>query len=174
MNWLKYIIFFALFFFLALFQASFLPYFAIASASANLVFVLFFLVIFFERDRGFENGFFAAVVAGFFSDMFLPSYFGLSIATFLIIYFANKFSSRLFREGESPYLVFYFTGAFCLSLLAYQTALYGASSLLGFEFHFGVTPLIASLLYSLAFALPGFYLFKALFSKDTDNQLKLL
>ena len=171
--WVKYLIIALLLFIAALLQASFFPYFAVAGAIPNLVFAIFFILIFFESKDGAAESLFTAVAAGFFLDMFLPSFIGLGIGIFLIMYVVDKLAMNFFNRTGEDNLVFYFIGTFCASFVVYSALVYGASLLFGFEFLVGA-PTLVSLAYSLVFAIPGFYLAKALFYKDISNQLKLL
>ncbi len=164
MNWVKYIIITLLFFLFAVLQTSFLPYFNIAGSTPSLIFILFFILIFFETPLSSE-GFFMAIIAGFFADIFLPSFFGLSIIAFLIIYLANKLAGHFLREGQEKYQIFYFIPVFLAGFAVYEFLLN--------NFNFGEGVLL-SLAYSLFFACIGFYICKKLIGKSAaDNQLRL-
>jgi len=172
MRWFYYVITFLLFFVFSLLQSSFFPYFAIWGAVPNLVFCLFFTLIFFEPQQHYTDGFFAAIMAGLFADMFLPSYFGVSTGAFLVAYITYKIFGHFLRENQQKHLVFYFMGMFSLLFLVHQATLFLFSLALDFPFSFGITFLV-SLVYGVAFAMVGFYIGKKIFARHFDNQLKL-
>jgi len=171
--WLKYVIIGALFFIFSLLQASFFPYFTIGGAVPSLVFTLYFIIIFFEHPQNRVAGVWTAVIAGIISDMFLAAPFGVSIAAFLIIYLLHAAGSYFLRSGQSRHLVFYFIGMFSVLFLAYRGLLYLTGGF--FKFDSGLdTTMVISLAYSLMFAIIGFYVGQKIFSKNVNNQLKLL
>lgn len=168
--WIKYFIIAFLFFIFSLIQASFFPYFNIWGATPNLVFILFSLLIFFDAK---EQGFFYAIFAGLLSDIFLLSYFGVAIISFLIIYSIQRLTVY-FIKNKSQYAVFYFMIIFSVNFILYNILIYLFSIIFNFPFNFGWI-IIVSLLYNLIIALPGFYVYKMLTKTDyTENQLKLL
>ena len=173
MNWLKQVIIAVLFIFFAILQASFFPYVAIAGAVPNLVFALFFVLIFFEPQQAYFEGFLAVLIAGLVQDIFLPPYFGISMGSLLIVYFLYKSIGHFLKGDQRKYLIFYFMIVFSLLFGAYNALLYGASVLLNFEFNIGPATL-TSLAYSLVFAAAGFYVGRNIFSENSHNQLKLL
>ena len=171
MIWIKYIIITLLFFCFALLQNSFFPYFNILGATPNLVFVLFFILICFEPPAQPE-GFFTAIIAGFFYDIFLPSFFGFSIIAFLVIYFLNKSAMHFLKDSQEKYRIFYFIPVFSAGFIINNLMLYGFSII--FRFHFNFSPvLLISLLYSLIFACASFYIYRKFNPGVPDNQLKL-
>lgn len=170
--WFRFFIIMLFLFTAYILQTSFLPYFTILGAVPDLVFVIFFLVIFFEPERVYSQGLFTAPVAGLFLDMASNSYFGIYILSLLIIYFLNKVMHHFLREDRHIHLIFYFVGVFFVSFVAYQGLLY-ASSLI-FNFEFNVNVVLMRFWYGLIVASIGFYIFKKLFYYSLDNQLKLL
>ena len=88
---IKYTITTILFFVLSLIQSSFLPFFSIVGQIPNLVFILFYVILFFD-NRG--ESFFWAILVGFLLDVFMPSYFGISIISLL-----NRSNFTLDRFG---------------------------------------------------------------------------
>ena len=172
--WVKFLIIALLFFFFSIFQNSFLPYFNIMGTSLNLVFILFFILIFFEDKYEYVQGFFLAIIAGFFLDTFLPFYFGIAIGSLLLIYFLKKLITHFLKESQDKYPIFYFIPLFSTCFIAYSTLLYVSSILLHLQFIFWAN-ILMGLIYNLVFACAGFYIYKKVsnvFSKD--RQLKLL
>ncbi len=170
----KYVILFLTCFLFAILQISFLPYFSIFGSAPNLIFSLFFLVIFFLQNKEYMQGFFMAIVAGFFMDVTLPGKFGISIISFLIIYFLHKAIIHFFQSSQTKNLIFYFTTEFIGLFLVFQFLLYLFSNFFNVQLQISSSVLV-SLLYSLFFTIIGFYICKKLFYQNTDdNQLKLL
>ena len=83
--WLKSILIFFLFWLFAIAQNSFFAHFNLFGAVPDIVFILFFLLVFFESFENYYQIIFYAVVAGFFADIFsVFTYiaFGLTLSLF--------------------------------------------------------------------------------------------
>lgn len=153
---LRYLTIAVLFFLFSLLQVSFLPYLGVAGSSINLVFILFFIVIFFDKNR---EGFFVALIAGFFLDVFLPSYFGISMVVLLLIYLIKEMVVYFLKESREKFSIIYFIIMFSSLLIAYYFLMYFA--LLAFGFSFNVNRnIIMSLVINALFAYLGFYIYK--------------
>lgn len=175
--WLKYPIIFLLFFSAAFLQIGFLPYFKVMGASLNLIFILFFIFIFFDKDQTgifSSSGFFTAIAAGLFLDIILLSYFGISIISLLIVLLFCNLVIYFFEKYEKDLIIFNFIIMFSTSFVLYNLLIYLSSIVFRFEFNLGLN-LIAGLVYNLAFACIGFYIYKKIILKDKkdENQLKL-
>src|SRR3989344_5017254 len=96
--WFNYPIIVLFFYILSLLQISFLPHFSILGITPNLVFILFFILIFFGKPDEYHQGIFFAFIAGFILDAFSPFYFGLSILSLLAIYFFMKLAIYFLKE----------------------------------------------------------------------------
>ncbi len=169
----KFAISLMLFFVLASVQASFFPYFAIAGAVPNLVFALFFTLIFFEPKRQVGTGFFAVAAAGILQDMVLGSYFGICTACLLAVYGLRKAIAYFLKEADGQYVAFNGMGTFAACFLLYQVLLYGFSMIIDIQAPINMQTLV-SLVYTLLFALVGFFIYKNLFREKAEvNQLKL-
>ena len=167
--WLKYIIIALIFFVLALFQTSFLPYFNIAGTVPNLVFILFFILTFFDESGNYYEGFFLSIIAGFLLDVFSPSYFGISIVSLLIIYFTTKSINYFLKEREEKYIIIYFLLIFLLCFFVYHLFLYMFLDSIIFNENMTI-----EFLYNLGFALIGFYPCQTFFmAYKNKRQLKL-
>ena len=182
MNPIKLLIIIVLFSFFAILQNSFFTYFSVMGSSVNLVFILFFILTFFYNiSAGVKESdsyiLLLAVVAGFFLDLFLPIYFGISIISLLIIYSMEKFITHLMVRNIEKNLIFYFICMFSLSFMVYQILLYVSLKLLGVHFlelNLSVHTFVY-LIYNLCFACIGFYIYKKFFhGVANNNQLKLL
>lgn len=173
MTWLKYIIIAVLFFIFSWLQASFFPYFSILGATPNLVFILFFIIAFFDQSSGRAMSITAAIIAGIISDLFLLLPFGTSVAVFLVVYFVYRLTSHFLHSGQSNYLVLYFVGMFSALFLVYHSLMYLVGMLFPIEAGLGAT-MFMGLMYSLVVALLGFCLGQTFFYQNSDNQLKLL
>lgn len=161
--WLKALVIILLFYFFALLQNSFLPHFNIFGAVPNLVFILFFLLMFFsvrggpspkadaprEQALGWQNIFYA-IAAGFFLDIFSFSYFGASIAILFLMAFLIK---KIINSLKNLSIVF-FIPLFLVFFTAYEIIfrLY-LSANFGRNFYIEIV-------YNLAFAILGFYIYK--------------
>jgi len=174
--WFKYPLAIVVFVVLAMIQNSILPHLWILGYVPNLIFILFFVQVFFEPQKEFEFGFWMAILAGALMDIFLPPYFGVSIICLLVIYCAVKTAQQLLSEVSEDFSIFSFIPMFSASFLIFGALVYFASILLGFQINFGLKiDVIISLILNLAAACIMFYIYRAIFIKErNDNQLKLL
>lgn len=171
--WFKHLIVIFLFFIFFFAQTIFLPRFNIISSVPNFVFVLFFLIIFFEEKKGYDHNFFPAFVAGFFLDIYPLSYFGLSIVLLSVVHFFKETADYFLEKTQGKYIIFYFISLFSACFVLYDVLIYFLSFLLNFQFNFGWRTL-QSLAYSLIFAIAGFYVWKTISDYAKKNrQLKL-
>jgi len=158
-TWLKSIILFLLFGFLAIFQISFLVHFNIIGTTPNLIFILFFLAVFFSgRDKStprFKTAFFSALFAGLFLDIFYFSYFGLAIILLLIMAYILKYILFLLKKTRDEYPIVYFAPLFILFFIFFNIFLTTSIPILNWVF-------LVEIIYNLIFALLGFYIFKTL------------
>lgn len=172
---IRYLILITVFTASAIVQYSFLPYFNIAGAVPNLLFILFFTMVFFERQSIVnQSGFFTAIIAGVLLDMALPSHFGPSIIALLAVYALHKMSMHFLPDIRDDHMIFYFMGIFSLEWLCYHALVRAYASFTGFTFNFGPVVLVG-LVYSLIIAIIGFYLYRYFLVRSRHgNQLKLL
>lgn len=170
---LKLAIIILVFFTLALLQTNFFPYFSILKTVPNLIFVLFFILIFFEKPGEYFQGIFSVIIAGFLMDATSLFYFGISIISLLIIYIFKNITFYFLKEIQYQYLILYFIPMFSISFFLHNVILYLFSAIFNFSFNFELSILV-SLAYSLIFALAGFYIQKYFSDKEVkDSQLKL-
>jgi len=152
---LKYFLFFFLFGFLGIFQSSFSALFNIMGATVNFIFILFFLIVFFSGQSkvsfDWKIVFFSAVTAGFFSDVFLCTYFGTTTVFLLIIAFIFKKLISLLKGKRDKYPIVYFIPLFILAFLGFN--------LLQATLHFNWVFLI-EIIYNFVFAMLGYYIYK--------------
>jgi|GEM_PF-994403 len=103
----KTIFFIFLFFFLVLFQTSFLPHFITTPLFRgwflNLVLISVIVINFLEKSKAF-SGFLSAFFAGFFIDIFSETFIGFHIFIFILIsifvkYFFKRYV-QLFWKRE--------------------------------------------------------------------------
>ena len=169
--WFKYLLITLIFYIFTLLQISFLPYVTMINLMPNFIFTLFFILIFFDEKN---ERFFTALIAGFFLDLLLPFYFGVSIISILVIYFLHKLINYFFKKDQNKYLIFYFITIFSISFILYNLLLYLFSIIFHFGFILGWN-IMMSLIYNLIFAIIGFYTYKKFVKQnDPENQLKLL
>jgi len=168
--WIKYPIIILIFYFLFLFQASFLAHFSVLGIVPNFVFILFFLALFFSTadsisepktiPKIFRENIFFAVSAGFFLDLFYFSFFGPAIISLVIVAVSVKKIFGSLREQKDKYPLNYFLILFLGSFLFYGivSGLSAHSISISWIFGFGI-------IYNLLFALLGFSIYKYLKSR---------
>lgn len=161
--WKKALLIIALFYFLALLQNSFFVYFGMSGYIPNLVFSLFFLLVFFARDPMNYWIIFLSITAGFFLDIYSYTYLGPSIILLLVIGFLLKKMQSFLISRENNYPFVYFIPLFIVSLLIYDL-------FLGLCLHFldpieiavtfSATEALFSLIYNALTASVLFYIYK--------------
>src|SRR3989344_9054817 len=149
--WLRLLVIFLLFSLLAILQTSFLTHFSIMGTSLNLIFILFYLVVFFESSQKYIQGIFSAIMAGFFLDTLSLLYFGVSFIYLLIIVFILKYILYLLHKKKGEYQLIHFATLFVISFIIYN--------LLHLMIFFSWIFLI-EIIYNLFFAILGFYIYK--------------
>ncbi len=194
--WLKYPIIIVLFFLLALLQISFLPYFAITGVVPNLVFVLFFILIFFNPNihknstqqsgiNEYYEAFFYIIIAGGMLDIFSALNFGTSILFLCVIYFLIRIITSYFLKipaeetlkmpGEigktkTVHLLVYVSVIFLISLIVYDLLEY---VFLDFP-HFPSRPVFfIQLSYNLALAMVMVMIYQGITNHPKKKQLTL-
>jgi|SRR3989344_2491054 len=90
---IKFVVFILIFYFLALFQTSFLPYFGFLGIFSNLIFILIILMNLFEKSAK-RSGFVIALIGGLFMDIFSSGFFGFYTLLSLSIPLFIKFVLR--------------------------------------------------------------------------------
>jgi len=177
--WLKYLVITLLFYFFAILQNSFLIHFNVFGITPNFILIFYFLLLYFSPyggpALGWENSFYA-IIAGFFLDVFLHSYFGVSIISLLITMFLVKKALQLLWNRGDEHTLLYFIPLFAVYLVIYDAFLniilfFSSPSFVNFNANW---TFIITLVYNMAFALLGFYICKKFnLFKDLDRQLKL-
>jgi len=124
--WKKILIVIFLFYFFALLQKSFFTHFSLFGFVPNLVFILFFLLVFFEgkflpalSGKNYQIIFLAAT-AGFFLDIFSSPYLGPFIVLLAIIGISLKKAQALLKNRSDNYPFIYFLPLFVFFLLIYD------------------------------------------------------
>jgi hypothetical protein len=168
MNLKKLLVIIFLFYFFALLQNSFLIYFDLFGAIPNLVFILFFLLVFFEKKnkvgQTYNNYIVVsiAILAGTFSDIFSYVYLGISIIILMIIGITLKNIQLALMNTEENYPFIYFLPLFIISLLVYNFVLdlyIFAEEPIKIITFFSIGTVI-SLIYNLFIASVLFYIYK--------------
>ena len=162
--WKKALVIIFLFYFFALLQNSFLIHYNFFGSYLNLVFILFFLLIFFSAQganaqarpaSGWEVIFFA-IIAGFISDIFSYNHFGISVVLLLCLGFLLKKAQSSLNLKEDKFPFAYFAPLFFVFLGLYNATLMGSA-------HFFNLPFFVNLLLNLLAASLGFLIFKKFF-----------
>ena len=165
-----------LFYFLAILQSSFFVHFSLFGAFPNLIFILYFLLVFFEARKKEYNIFAYAVIAGLLLDIFYQTFFGISVAILLIAGFSVKKIQSSLQEKNDKFPIGYFLLLFTIAFIIYQTML-----VLYLRF---IDPLhvaiginwqsLFDLVYNLVCAAIGFYIYKKVVKiSGDDRQLRL-
>ena len=178
--WLKYLTVIILFYIFDILQNSFFVHFNLFGTVPNLVFVLFFSLVFFSTKSGqapgWENVFYA-LLAGLILDISSYTYLGVSMILLLVIALFVKKTQTLLQEKKNDKFPFaYFLSLFFISIVAYELLF------MIFLDKFNTARLLAGLnrgfiieiIYNLIIASAIFYIYKKYFkSGHDDRQLKL-
>ena len=169
----KYPIIISAFIITALFQNSFLSYFIMAGFIPNLLFVLFFILIFSEQSHKYYGGFFTVMMAGFIIGLFAPFYFGTAVASLLLVFIFLKTIFYFLKERKNEYLLLYFIPLFLISFALYNISIYVFMNFPHLQFNLGRNHFI-ELIYNAVWAILLFslYLYANNFPKK-DRQLAL-
>ena len=144
--WLKYLAVFILFYFFAVLQNSFFAHFISLGALPNFIFILFFLLTYFEKNN--YSIIYYAVLGGSFLDLFSAGYFGLSIILFLAAGFILKKIETLLKERQGDgYPFAYFLPLFFILFVIYDFIL---------KFDFNLLEIICNLIIASA----AFFIYK--------------
>ncbi len=174
MSWVKYLAILASFYIISLLQTSFFFQFAFLGIIPNLLFIFFFLFVFFEEYENFDQGFFSALIAGFFLDLLSNAYFGVSIILLVFLGVLIKKILLGLRETDERHPLEYFLPMFTVCFIAYALSLNVVLKLLGLSDVFigfdwkSVAELFLNLLIAFAF----FNLFKKFYRREKP-QLRL-
>ena len=167
---LKYLFIIIAFFISAILEAA-IPFSGLMSLS--FVFILFFILIFFEKKSDYRESFLIALIASFFLYVSMLSYFAVFAVSLLIIYAFEKLAMNFLRESREKKSVFQFTPLFAVSFLIFKVFSNMPFDLTYIKFVLGAGFLI-ELAYNLFFAVIGFYIYKKIFYQGEDeSQLKL-
>lgn len=117
----KFLILFFIFYFLVLFQTTFLVHFDIKEQVPNLILILLFLMAFYFYPTEMQSEY---ILAGFFLDIFSNYFFGVSIILlllngFLITKFLKHFKKTNILVFMFLFLIFQFFYYFPLNVFAY-------------------------------------------------------
>jgi len=118
--WKKPLAITIIFYLFALLQSSFLVHFSLFGSTLNLVFTLFFLLVFFENKENIYSVIFVSALAGFFLDIFSYANFGPSIVLMIIIGSLLKRTQIALKNTKNNYPYAYFLPLFIVSFLAYN------------------------------------------------------
>lgn len=118
--WKKALIIVILFYLLALLQNSFFTYFSVFGAIPNLVFILFFLLVFFTKKNHPYQILFLVLSAGFFLDIFSHNYFGKYIILLLIIGVLIKKTQSLLKSLNDNFPFVYFLPLFLIYYIIFE------------------------------------------------------
>lgn len=171
--WVKIALSIILFYILAVLQKSFFIHFAILGGVPNLVFVLFFSLVFFKKEDYFFDVLFYSLVAGLFLDFFSFTYIGTSVFFLIMIGFLlKKVQSMLTEKHGDDFPLVYFLPLFLGAVIIYQF-------LLNFYFYFpDISRTInsvdlaffANVIYSLIIGCVVYFIFKKFLAFRLNNR----
>jgi rod shape-determining protein MreD len=166
--WKKLFFITLLCYFSVLLQNSFFSHFNFFGAVPNILFIIFFLLVFFSKNcvcssdgKDYEIVFWA-IIAGFFLDVFSFVYIGPSILIFLIMGFLIKKIQLSLKSRQDNYPFVYFFPLFAISFIVYNLLINLVFFILypkdfALIFNFGI---IISAIYNSALASLAFYIVK--------------
>lgn len=187
--WLKYAVAIVLFLLVFTIQYGFTPAFLSIGFSPNLIFALFFILLFAKNPTSAirqlaesggaknhrETGLFFAAIAGVLSDIFLFPYFGPSIISFIVIVIFIKIIFNLIKEPVENKILVYFIICCAIFFILHNVILVSIAKIFQFSFNFSAKLFISDLLSTVFFAAAGFFVYRVIMNKlRTQRQLKLL
>ncbi len=165
MVWQKISIAILLFYVAVLLQTSFFSYFALFGANPDLVFIIFFLLAFFEKKSAYFSSFILGLSAGFFLDIFSAANLGPSIVLLGIFGLLIKKTQNLLQNSSDNYPFLYFAPLFAIFLAAYKFLLAFATKM--------PSDMVFSIIYDIILAAVLFYFYKKYFNPEDNRQLSL-
>lgn len=163
----KLLIIVLLFYFFILLKDSFLMHFSLFGVVPNLVFILFSLLVFFEKKDSNLLIIFYALIAGLLTDIFSYSHIGPAVISLIVIGLLFKKVQLSLKNTSESYPLSYFLSLFTIFLLTYKlliaTYLYFYNSekiinIFGWD-------LVFYLIYNALVATVGYYIYKKYFFK---------
>jgi len=170
--WFKFLLIIPLFYLFALLQNSFFIYFNFFGAVPNLVFILYFTLIFFDKKDSYYSAIFYAILAGLFLDVFSAYRLGISVVLLIIIGLLIKKTQSSLNEKNDNYPFAYFITLFLASFIIYNLLLKISLYFLNPNF-IALTlsfKFLAGIIYSLFFSAIGFYISKKLLGLAENNK----
>ena len=163
--WIKYLLIIILFYLFAILQTSFFIYFTLFGSVPNLIFILFFILIFFSNKNSYYSAIFFAILAGLFLDIFSVSNLGISIIVLTAIGLIVKKILSLLKEQNEDYPFVYFFVLFLSSLIIYNLLLQNFTIRLNLTF-------LPEIIYNSIIAILGFWICKK-FCKQNNVRQKI-
>jgi len=143
-------------------------------ASANLLFIIFFIAIFYENPHRYQQGFVLALAAGFLFDAVSLYYFGTSIIVLLITYAAFKLTTHFLKDMHEQYVFAYFVPLLLLFLTGYNSLMYAVTHFPHVTFNPVNEHVFMALAYNLIVGTIFFYFYHTFFmGRRKDRQLRL-
>ena len=160
--WQKALFLIFLFYLFSLLQSSFFPYFNILGSVPNLVFILFFSIVFFDKKDRIYPTIIWAIIAGIFLDIFSYTRLGPSILSLVIVGFLLKKTQSALRRQEDNHPFVYFLPLFLVSFILYEFLLSAYMRFFDpshYWMSFGLST-VGGIIYNLLFASLVFLVFK--------------
>ncbi len=154
----KIIVLFLIFYFLTLFQTSFLNFLKI---NLNLVSIFFLLILIFEKNDNIKL--ISAILGGFLLDIFSNFPLGTTVIAFLLTYFLIKIILHNIQEMNLPlFAVLVILAAVFIEIILpldsfLLSKIFNYQNLIQFNFGY---PMFFKLFFNLIFGIVGFYILK--------------
>lgn len=156
-----------LFYVLAILQNSFFSHFSFFSTIPNLVFILFFTLVFFSKNKSNLYTIYLGFVAGFLLDVFAYFSFGTSIVSLVVIGFLIKKAQKMIDDAKGEKTLGQFLVLFTLTFLLYSIVISVVINtvsikiiLTDFNLKF-----LAEIFYNIVFAIISFFAYKKIAKK---------
>ncbi len=117
----KFVFLIVVFYFLAVFQGSFLPHFSVFGTTPNFLLILVCVLALIEGS-GQYYGIVSALSAGFFLDFLGGAFFGSYIVGMLLVYYFIKKALVFLVDFPNDYYALYFLPVLALSSIIFRVS----------------------------------------------------
>lgn len=118
--WLKYFAIAITFYLATVLQSSFFVHYSLCNGNVGVFFLLYFTLIFFEKEKSLKSTIIYSIVGGFIYDAMLNLYFGTSILALLLVGFLLKKAKEYLHNADKEYPLSYFVVMFIFGFLIFN------------------------------------------------------